>query len=182
MEFGLLTIHRADNTDNLSRLCEILEGLNQLEYPILFPVHPRTRKTILDNQLEGHIENLTLIDPVPYAEFLALVRSAKFVATDSGGVQQEAAIFKKAAITIRDNTEWVETLGEGGNRLVKANKDEITDQVSKIISNCDGKLLKNPFELGAASKSLNILIEAKKTGDLGYRKSNFFDDSYDEGF
>ena len=177
--FGLLTIHRADNTDNLLRLSEILKALNHLDYPILFPIHPRTRKTILDNQLSQYVNNLTLIDPVPYVDFLALIRSARFVVTDSGGVQQESAIFKKPAVTIRDNTEWVETLGNGGNILVRAEKEKIKEQINRIISSFDVSILKNPFEIGAARKSLRILVEAKDTGTLGYRRSNFFDTSYD---
>ena len=178
-KFGLLTIHRADNTDKPERLSSILSSLNELNYPVLFPAHPRTLKNIKEFKLEDNISNLILVDPLPYTSFMTLIRSAKFVVTDSGGVQQEAAIFKKHSLTVRDNTEWMETIFEGGNRLVKADKQELQVEIKKIINGEVKKDLKNPFELGASEKSLKILIDAKAEGRLAYQGSNFFEKSYD---
>ena len=108
------------------------------------------------------------------------MRSAKFLVTDSGGVQQEAAIFKKHSLTVRNNTEWMETIIEGGNKLVKADSQELQVEINKIINGEVKKDLKNPFELGAAEKSLNILIDTKAEGRLAYQESNFFEKSYDD--
>ena len=178
-KFGLLTIHRADNTDTPERLSSILSALNELDYPVLFPAHPRTLKNIKEFKLEDNISNLILVDPLPYTSFMTLIRSAKFVVTDSGGVQQEAAIFKKHSLTVRDNTEWMETIFEGGNKLVKADKQELQVEINKIINGEVKKDLMNPFELGASEKSLKILIDAKVEGRLAYQGSNFFEKSYD---
>lgn len=179
-KFGLLTIHRADNTNNPERLSSILSGLNDLDYPVLFPAHPRTLKNIKKYKLEDDISNLILVNPLPYSSFMTLIRSAKFVVTDSGGVQQEAAIFKKHSLTVRDNTEWMETIFEGGNNLVKADKQELQFEINKIINGEVKKDLKNPFELGASEKSLKILIDAMAKGRLAYQGSNFFEKSYDD--
>jgi len=178
-KFGLLTIHRGNNTDTPERLSSILSALNELDYPVLFPAHPRTLKNIKEFKLEDNISNLILVDPLPYTSFMTLIRSAKFVVTDSGGVQQEAAIFKKHSLTVRDNTEWMETIFEGGNKLVKADKRELQVEINKIINGEVKKDLKNPFELGASEKSLKILIDAKAEGRLAYQGSNFFEKSYD---
>lgn len=179
-KFGLLTIHRGNNTDTPERLLSILSALNQLDYPVLFPAHPRTLKNIKAFKLEDNISNLILIDPLPYISFLTLIRSVKFVVTDSGGVQQEAAIFKKHSLTVRDNTEWMETIFEGGNKLVKADSQELQVEINKIINGEVKKDLKNPFELGASEKSLKILIDSKAEGRLAYQGSNFFEKSYDD--
>jgi UDP-N-acetylglucosamine 2-epimerase len=177
--YGLLTIHRADNTDTPERLSSILSALNELDYPVLFPAHPRTLKNIKEFKLEDNISNLRLVDPLPYTSFMTLIRSAKFIVTDSGGVQQEAAIFKKHSLTVRDNTEWMETIFEGGNKLVKADHQELQLEINKIINGEVKKDLKNPFEIGASENSLKILIDAKAEGGLAYRRSNFFEQSYD---
>jgi UDP-N-acetylglucosamine 2-epimerase len=176
--YGLLTIHRADNTDTRARLKSILDALNDVRHPILFPAHPRTRKKISEFNLEKYTSNIKLIDPLPYSSFLGLIRGASFIVTDSGGVQQEAAIFEKHFITVRNNTEWLETIFFGGNILVKADKKDLIENINKIIRGDVKPELRNPFDLGASEKSLKILIDAKKDGSLLYPESNFFEKSY----
>lgn len=178
-EFCLLTIHRADNVDDTERLRSILTALNSLEYPVLFPVHPRTKKKIHDANLSSCVSRIIMADPLPYTSFMKLIRASRFVVTDSGGVQQEAAIFEKPSLTLRDNTEWMETIFSGGNKLVHAEIGELKREALAIInSDLENKLV-NPFELGASAKALKILLEAWKKSELSYRVSNFFEHDYD---
>lgn len=118
--FYLLTIHRAENTDDPNRLRAIVSAINaRSDLEAVFPVHPRTRKTLerLGLAFGPHVH---LIDPVGYFEMLALEGACRFVVTDSGGVQKEAYFFKKPCMTLRDSTEWVELVESGWNRLVGA--------------------------------------------------------------
>jgi UDP-GlcNAc3NAcA epimerase len=112
----LLTIHRPYNTDDPSRLAEIFAALESLKRTIIFPVHPRTRAALLrfDVRLPANIRG---IEPVGYLDMLALEQSAQVILTDSGGVQKEAYFFDVPCVTLRSETEWVETLRSGRNRL-----------------------------------------------------------------
>lgn len=123
----LCTIHRAENTDDETRLKNIFEALNEIakEKQIILPLHPRTKK-ILHN-LKLNIQNLTLIDPVGYLEMVWLIDNCELVMTDSGGLQKEAYFFEKQCITLRDETEWVELVECGTNTLVGANKEKILE-------------------------------------------------------
>lgn len=179
-QFCLLTIHRADNVDDTERLRAILTALNSLDYPVLFPIHPRTKKKILDANLSSCISRMVLADPLPYTSFLKLIRASRFVVTDSGGLQQEAAIFEKHSLTLRDNTEWMETVFTGGNKLVHAEVEELQREAVAIINDSVEKNLLNPFELGASSRALTILLRAWQKNELSYPVSNFFERAYDE--
>lgn len=114
--YVLLTMHRAENVDHPARFTRILEGL-ALEMPVLFPVHPRTR-AILERGAHGLPANVITIDPVGYLEMVALETHAHAIATDSGGVQKEAYLAGVPCITLRSETEWVETIEAGWNRVV----------------------------------------------------------------
>ena len=115
--YFLLTLHRAENTDSLDRLRAILEGVAGLGVPVLFPVHPRTQNSLAQAgiSLNG---NLKPVAPLGYLEMLAVQKNALKILTDSGGVQREAFYLRIPCITLRDTTEWVETLESGANRLV----------------------------------------------------------------
>ena len=117
--WGLLTLHRQENTDRADRLAAILQGLAAGGLPMVFPVHPRTVKTLdrLGLSLPG---NVHAISPVGYLDMVALLDRCSVVATDSGGLQKEAYWMKKPCLTLRDETEWIETLENGWNRLVGA--------------------------------------------------------------
>ena len=114
--FVLLTIHRAENVDDPTRFARILAGLG-VGLPIVFPVHPRTR-AVLDRAVHGLPDNVHAIDPVGYLEMVALETRAHAIATDSGGVQKEAYLAGVPCVTLRSETEWVETVGAGWNRVV----------------------------------------------------------------
>jgi UDP-GlcNAc3NAcA epimerase len=126
-DYILCTIHRAENTDDETRLNSIFEALNEIanEKQVILPLHPRTKK-ILEN-LKLNTKNLTIIDPVGYLEMVWLVDNCTLVMTDSGGLQKEAYFFEKQCITLRDETEWVELVECGANTLVGADKEKILD-------------------------------------------------------
>jgi UDP-N-acetylglucosamine 2-epimerase (non-hydrolysing)/UDP-GlcNAc3NAcA epimerase len=117
----LLTAHRAGNVDDPARLRALLELIRVLPDPVLFPVHPRTRSRLLEAGLLGELESMqgvTLTEPLGYLEFTALLCQAKAVLTDSGGVQKEAYLAGIRCVTLRANTEWIETVQAGWNTLV----------------------------------------------------------------
>lgn len=122
------TIHRASNTDCAERLCAILEALEQVELPLVVPVHPRTRKA-LNTLGRTWSPRVRLIDPVGYLDMLVLIRHARMVLTDSGGIQKETFFLQTPCLTLRDTTEWEETVEAGWNRLVGANRTAIVDAV-----------------------------------------------------
>jgi UDP-GlcNAc3NAcA epimerase len=125
-EFALATIHRAENTDDPERLREIIGALDAIArsgHPVVWPIHPRTAKRMA--QMEIAPEAVSLIEPVSYLDMLLLEGRAKFILTDSGGVQKEAYFLKVPCITLRDETEWVETLANSCNVLTGADKGKI---------------------------------------------------------
>jgi UDP-GlcNAc3NAcA epimerase len=152
--YALCTVHRAENTDDPARLQGILGALRDIadEIPVILPLHPRTRK-IIDNmgQTEA-LRGLTVFEPLSYLEMLRLEMSAKVILTDSGGVQKEAFFHRVPCITLRDETEWVETVEMGWNVLVGACMDSILQglrtQPTKVRN--EG----NPYGHGDASQSL----------------------------
>lgn len=115
--YALLTIHRAGNTDDFGRLQAIFAALGRLDLPVVFPVHPRTRQAIQENGLILPT-NVCFIDPVGYLEMLVLEENADCMITDSGGMQKEAYWLGVRCITLREETEWTETVAQGWNRLV----------------------------------------------------------------
>lgn len=128
-QFDLLTLHRAENTDDRQRMENILRGLESTERAILFPIHPRTRKKI--DELNLTIPNkVKICEPLSYLSMSAVLSRCVKVITDSGGLQKEAYWAKKPCITLRDETEWVETLEEGANCLVGADADNISDALN----------------------------------------------------
>jgi UDP-N-acetylglucosamine 2-epimerase len=116
--YALATIHRPYNTDDPSRLQEILAALGSLDLPVVFPIHPRARDRLgLLGNPQSAIRNLKSADPLGYLDMLALEQAAALILTDSGGVQKEAYFFGVPCVTLRPETEWVETVAAGWNRL-----------------------------------------------------------------
>lgn len=124
----LATVHRAENTDDPARLTAIAAALNAAQERIVFPLHPRTREAIkrLDCQFAPHVQ---VIEPVGYMDMTMLERHARMILTDSGGVQKEAYFFGVPCVSLRDETEWVETVEAGWNVLAGANTDAILNAV-----------------------------------------------------
>jgi UDP-N-acetylglucosamine 2-epimerase len=135
-EFMLATIHRAENTDNACRLRGIFAAFERLARevcPVVLPLHPRTLKALSAANIEpGHI---TVIPPVSYLEMLLLEGRARVILTDSGGVQKEAYFAGVPCVTLRDETEWVETLENGCNVLAGADEGRIVASVTRVRPN-----------------------------------------------
>ncbi len=122
--YVLATVHRAANTDDPRRLAEIFDALALLREPVVVPLHPRTRAALLRTDIEVEAP-VRIVEPVGYLDMLALERHARMVLTDSGGVQKEAYLLGVPCVTLRDETEWVETLGGGWNALAGADSERI---------------------------------------------------------
>jgi UDP-GlcNAc3NAcA epimerase len=156
--FVLATIHRQENTDVPSRLRAIIEGLEELaqEMPVIVPLHPRTRQLLDSAASTPRISRISIIDPVGYLDMVTLERSAAVIATDSGGVQKEAYFHRVPCVTLRDETEWVELVELGWNRL--APPDE-TD-VASVIREAKGRLGQpgHPYGNGHAAESIVDLL------------------------
>jgi UDP-N-acetylglucosamine 2-epimerase len=151
----LATVHRAENTDDPKRLSDIMAALSELaeREPVILPLHPRTKKILerTSNRQTSNIEHRTLniehsssveprtlnfehpclrlIDPLGYFDIIALEKSARMLLTDSGGMQKEAYWLKVPCVTLRDETEWVETVASGWNILTGADRGRIIDAV-----------------------------------------------------
>ncbi len=120
-EYLLLTVHRAGNVDRADRLRMLIGLIGALPHQTIFPVHPRTRRRLIENGLHdtlAQMPHVTLTEPLPYAELTALLCNARAALTDSGGLQKEAYIAGVQCLTLRANTEWTETVDAGWNTLV----------------------------------------------------------------
>ena len=151
-DYNLLTIHRNYNVDDRNILENILTQLNDLGEKIIFPVHPRTRKMLTDSISIS--ANIQFTDPLGYLDFITLENFSKRIITDSGGVQKEAYILQKPCITLRTETEWVETVHEKWNLLVNPNENQIA---SKITSFEPPKNQKDLFGKNVAKKMVEII-------------------------
>jgi UDP-GlcNAc3NAcA epimerase len=122
-EYLALTAHRAGNVDVPERLGRLVDLVEALPAPVVFPVHPRTRARLRSAGLDGRLEGVVTTDPLGYLDFLKLARHARAILTDSGGVQKEAYLLGVPCVTLRDTTEWVETVEAGWNVLVDLDRD-----------------------------------------------------------
>ena len=129
--YALATIHRAENTDNLDRLHEIVRSLNEIHKitPVILPLHPRTKKKLekLNVKLNVHV-----VEPVGYLEMVFLLKNCRVVLSDSGGVQKEAYFFKKSCLILREETEWIELVECGANHIVGANYQRIMEKFDSL--------------------------------------------------
>jgi len=162
-KYLLATIHRAENTDDPSKLKSILAALRKLarEFTVVFPVHPRTKERIAQTGLEHPLEGIIGLEPLGYQEFLGLLMNCLVVLTDSGGVQEEACTVKVPTVTLRYNTERPETIPHG-NILAGAETGTIVDAVHEQIDRADKirkSSLENPFGDGRAGEKIAILLK-----------------------
>lgn len=133
-KYVLATCHRAENTDDRNRLEEILDGLARIsnQIPVVLPLHPRTKIIINSTGLAQCLGKVKIVDPVPFFDMMCLESGAFAIVTDSGGVQKEAYFFGVPCITMRDETEWVETVNSGWNHLAGANGERIFHSFSVL--------------------------------------------------
>lgn len=146
-EYILSTIHRAENTNDINRLTNIINALNESEKNVVLPLHPRTHKFINDYGLKIN-NNIKIIEPVGYLDMINLENNSQKIVTDSGGVQKEAYFLQKPCITMRDETEWIETVENGWNTIVGSNKEKILDSIINFNPNGEQKMI---FGLGNAA-------------------------------
>ena len=130
--FSLLTLHRDYNVDNQEILENLIIQLGKIEGKIIFPVHPRTKKML--TSLKGIPNNIQITEPLGYLDFITLENSCLRIITDSGGIQKEAYILMKPCITLRTETEWVETVEEKWNLLISPRDQEIASKVNSFLS------------------------------------------------
>lgn len=131
-KYLVATLHRSENTDDRVQFQRILETFNSLNEPVVFPVHPRARKIIKEINFRPK-PSLHLIDPVGYLEMVTLVESARLILTDSGGLQKEAYWLGVPCLTLRNETEWVETVKAGWNMLVGTEPERIAFMVQSFV-------------------------------------------------
>ena len=157
----LMTCHRAENTDSYENLKEIIEGVNNAAelISVLYPIHPRTAKMIKEFDLKFS-EKVKIIDPLSYFDMLILEKNAAIILTDSGGVQKEAFFFKTPCITMRNETEWTETVDEQMNILTGPSGIKITDAVKKFLSAPIKNSNLQPYGNGNASEKIIDIIMA----------------------
>ena len=170
-----LTMHRAENVDDKKRVTNIIDALKELgDMNIIFPIHPRTKKTLEDFKLFDELNNLShvhIIKPIGYLDFLQLTSKSTLILTDSGGLQEEAITLDVPALTLRYNTERPETVTAGGNILVGADKDAILENANKILNDEEfAQKMKNainPYGQGdSAKKTVDAIAEFYVNGLL----------------
>ena len=133
-EYCVATIHRPRNVGSCKSLKTILDALSEASLPVVFPVHPRTQKAITQYGLDSDIgENVIMIKPLGYLDFVKLVSLAACVVTDSGGVQEEALVLQVPCVTVRETTERVETVKAGANRLCTLDTEQIQKCLKKAV-------------------------------------------------
>ncbi|RQG95948.1 non-hydrolyzing UDP-N-acetylglucosamine 2-epimerase [Natrarchaeobius chitinivorans] len=158
-EFVLATVHRAGNTDDRSRLASILDGLASAPLPVVLPAHPRTVSRLEEYDLwDRATDELEVIEPLGYLDFVRLLDAAERVATDSGGVQKEAFFLGTRCLTLREETEWVETIDCGWNRLVGSDADAIRDG---LRDGWEPESNPHPYGDGTAARRIVRLLETQ---------------------
>ena len=157
-EYLLATVHRAENTDQRERLAAILECLVSAKERVVFPVHPRTAKKIQEFGLISYLRRpgMAPLEPVSYLEMIGLIKNAKKVITDSGGIQKEAFFLKIPCITLREETEWPETVDSGCNVLVGCDRRLFLEA---LAGKPNGDWSGFPYGRGAASRLIARLLE-----------------------
>lgn len=131
-EYCVATIHRASNTDDPDTFSRLIKGLRGVDWPVVFPVHPRTRAIAMQAGV-GEGDNIILCAPLPYAEMLGLLRHSISLFTDSGGLQKEAFVLKIPCVTLREETEWLDTLEDGWNVLAGSDPKKIVQASRRLL-------------------------------------------------
>lgn len=155
-KFAVLTLHRKENVDFREKLEPIIRALNMLEFKMLFPMHPRTKIRLEKESLTLN-DNIIVVPPISYEQMMALVSHSSLLITDSGGLQKEAYLLNTPCVSIKDNTEWLETISAGANVLASTQPEDILRKVSTMW---DKQLHNDPQVYGdghATERILDIL-------------------------
>jgi UDP-N-acetylglucosamine 2-epimerase len=160
-DYYLATVHRAGNSDDPERLASIIRAFARLDRPVLWAVHPRTEKNIEAfglGGLVGSARNVRTVPPISYVETISLLRGAAALLTDSGGMQKEAYFFSVPCITLRDETEWVETVELGWNRLVGSDESRIVAATVELLHPASHP---DVYGDGRAAQAIVSVLEAR---------------------
>jgi UDP-N-acetylglucosamine 2-epimerase len=150
--YCVATIHRASNTDDERTFLRLIQGLRGVDRPVVFPVHPRTRAVVKAHGV-GEGDNIIPCDPLPYVEMIGLLSRAATLFTDSGGLQKEAFVLKVPCVTLREETEWIETLEDGWNVLAGSDPLKIVEASKRLVPARQGA----PYGDGHAAK---LIVDA----------------------
>lgn len=152
--FALCTVHRAENTDDSKRLKGIFDALEVISEttPVVLPLHPRTKAKLSASGYDFDNSKIHFIEPVGYLEMVWLLSHCQFVLTDSGGLQKEAYFFSKPCITMRDETEWIELVEHGFNKLTGADTTRIIELANRMTKNCNLDFSKRLYGNGNAGE------------------------------
>lgn len=156
--YCVATIHRASNTDDERTFARLIEGLRGLDLPVVFPVHPRTR-AVAQRIGVGEGDNIIPCEPLPYVEMIGLVSRAVTVFTDSGGLQKEAFVLRVPCVTLREETEWIETLEDGWNVLAGSDPAKIVAGSKRLTPARQG----SPYGDGNAARAIVDALEERAT-------------------
>ena len=156
--YCVATIHRASNTDDQATFLRLMEGLRGVDRPVVFPVHPRTR-SIAKAHGVGEGDNIIPCDPLPYVEMMGLLAHAATLFTDSGGLQKEAFVLKVPCVTLREETEWIETLEDGWNVLAGSDPRKIVEASKRLTPARQG----TPYGDGHAARLIADALEGRST-------------------
>ena len=159
--FVLVTIHRAESTNNMNIFSNIISALNELseKISVVFPIHPRTANVLALSSIKLN-EKIILLKPQAYLDFLALLSSCRFCISDSGGIQEEALVFNKPCLVPRKETEWMRLIEAGKNFLVGTEKDSIMKTAWKLMDDEELKLIQerlSPLHKDVSENIINII-------------------------
>ena len=173
--FVLATFHRPENVDDPERLAMLLECLAALNLPVLFPMHPRTRKQMRKGRLESSGRQLRIVDPIGYKAFLALAAECAFLLSDSGGVQEEASVVKRPAIIVRRSTERPEVLGTFATRVESlAGVTHVADELLRTLDDTHRRLADTPTPYGdgtASARCVYHMMQIVRVSSSGRAKA-----------
>ena len=159
--YGLLTFHRPSNVDNLESLTELVMTIEKIseELSFVFPMHPNREKLneIWINGTVNSISNILITESLGYLDFMKLVKNAKIVITDSGGIQEETTFLQIPCLTVRENTERPITISEGTNQLLPLSHSEILNSLRDSLSNSKKTDIPKNWDGQSTSRILNIL-------------------------
>jgi UDP-GlcNAc3NAcA epimerase len=161
-DFVLATCHRAENTDDARRLTAVADALAALaeRLPVLLPLHPRARRAFEAASLAARLGQVQVVDPLPFLDMIAAEQAARVIVTDSGGVQKEAFFYGVPCVTMRDETEWTETVALGWNTLTGADAPAIVGAVERALDSRPVAVTASPYGDGqSAEKILRALVE-----------------------
>jgi UDP-N-acetylglucosamine 2-epimerase (non-hydrolysing) len=155
--YFVLTVHRPTNTDNRKQIKNIIKAVGKAGMPVVFPAHPRTRKLLIEYGMWDNLPpNVIAIEPLGYLDMVRLMAGSSKILTDSGGMQKEAYILRVPCITLRENTEWVETVAEGWNVLAGANIEEILLNIKREFA--ESSFRNTLFGDGNAARQISTLL------------------------